>query len=94
MFGLRRSILSRGEEWGGEDEGDGEVGGEGQEQGLKVEELAGLMERIRGIRGKFFLFHSFCLWGNWRWGKWRDSLLMVDRYGERYARGRTEEICS
>jgi hypothetical protein len=54
MFGLRRSILSRGEEWGGEDGGDGEVGGEGQEQGLKVEELAGLMERIRGIRGKVF----------------------------------------
>lgn len=54
MFGLRRSILSRGEEWGGEDEGDGVVEGEGQEQGLKVEELAGLMERIRGIRGKVF----------------------------------------
>jgi hypothetical protein len=63
MFGLRRSILSRGEEWGGEDEGDGEVGGEGQEQGLKVEELAGLMERIRGIRGKFFCFIPFACAG-------------------------------
>lgn len=54
MFGLRNSILSRREEWGGEDDAEAHDEGEGEGQDLKVDELAGLMERIRGIRGEFF----------------------------------------
>jgi hypothetical protein len=61
MFGLRSAI-----EAGGGDGDEGDDPGKGDEdEELKVQELEGLMERIRGIRGMFVFVSVMTFWGCW-----------------------------